>query len=122
MRSLPEPLCTYKLFDEFLAAEVEHNLDKNYLNSVLQKLPKINLYTLQYLIFCLYQISNFSELNKMTSMNLSIIFAQNLIAPKNSSPFDTSNYDSIYKVFACLIENYSFFFKSVEEERENQQK
>ena len=61
----------------------------------------------------------FLQVNKMNSMNLSIIFAQNLISQKDSYPFDTSNYESIYKVFAFCSR---FIHGSLEKTKEKKQK
>eukprot|EP01091_Cochliopodium_minus_P009293 TRINITY_DN2259_c0_g1_i1.p1 TRINITY_DN2259_c0_g1~~TRINITY_DN2259_c0_g1_i1.p1 ORF type:complete len:1030 (-),score=301.04 TRINITY_DN2259_c0_g1_i1:31-3120(-) len=117
-RSLTEPICTFALYEEFVAAHSEYNLDINYLKSVVKKLPKANLYSLQHLLKCLSEVTKRSNLNKMTTMNLAIVFGPNSISKEGASPFDTSGYENVYSVFACLVDKYDEIFSEIEQERQ----
>ncbi len=51
----------------------------------IQKFPPINTDCLRLLFAFLHRVSEMSEYNKMTSENLGIVFAPNLLRPANSS-------------------------------------
>ncbi len=51
----------------------------------IQKFPPINVDCLRLLFALLYRVAALSEYNKMTSENLGIVFAPNLLRPTKSS-------------------------------------
>jgi len=86
-RELPEPLLTYELYDSFLAAirapEVTQRIQ--YLRTVIDSLPIGNRAILMVLMQFLHLVMNKSQKNKMSSQNLAIVFAPNLIQPAEQS-------------------------------------
>ncbi|XP_057716900.1 GEM-interacting protein isoform X2 [Corythoichthys intestinalis] len=94
-KELPDPLLTFELYNEFIAAgrsvqqlgdwesaqdtkefaDVLRNLQQ-----LLQKLPSCSYGTLRHLILHLYQVSLNDE-NKMSSCNLGIVFGPTLLRP-----------------------------------------
>ncbi|XP_029670825.1 rho GTPase-activating protein 44-like isoform X3 [Formica exsecta] len=81
LRELPEPLLTYKLYHEWMAAaKITHNDTRlRALWEVLYKLPPANLENLRFLIKFLAVLTKNQDVNKMTPQNIAIVIAPNLI-------------------------------------------
>ncbi|XP_012538767.1 rho GTPase-activating protein 44 isoform X2 [Monomorium pharaonis] len=81
LRELPEPLLTYKLYPEWMAAAKISNNDMRLraLWEVLYKLPPANLENLRFLIKFLAVLTKNQDVNKMTPQNIAIVIAPNLI-------------------------------------------
>jgi hypothetical protein len=84
-RSLPVPLLTYDLHDNFMRAvgskDVPHK-NKTLLDLV-KKLPKEHYYTLRALMLHLHRIREQSEKNLMTSRNLGVVFGPTLMRSRD---------------------------------------
>ncbi|XP_059619078.1 GTPase-activating protein CdGAPr [Phlebotomus argentipes] len=81
-RELPNPLCTYQLYDKFVEAiqSPEEGEDKlKIMRKTVQKLPPPHYRTLKYLATHLHNISRHSERTGMTDRNLAIVWAPNLL-------------------------------------------
>ncbi|GAB0095273.1 GTPase-activating protein CdGAPr [Sergentomyia squamirostris] len=81
-RELPNPLCTYQLYDKFVEAiqSPEEGEDKlNIMRKTVQKLPPPHYRTLKYLATHLHNVSKHSERTGMTDRNLAIVWAPNLL-------------------------------------------
>ena len=86
---LPEPLMTFRLYQEFIHIAKSHptspilNEDETVLilkmKQIVEKLPKIHLKTLSYLIHHLKRVSQFSQENNMPPSNLGIVFGPTLL-------------------------------------------
>ncbi|XP_076671081.1 rho GTPase-activating protein 44 isoform X2 [Andrena cerasifolii] len=81
LRELPEPLLTYKLYPEWMAAaKITHNETRlRSLWEVLHKLPPANLENLRFLIKFLAILTKNQDINKMSPQNIAIVIAPNLI-------------------------------------------
>ncbi|XP_076162386.1 rho GTPase-activating protein 44 isoform X2 [Ptiloglossa arizonensis] len=81
LRELPEPLLTYKLYSEWMAAaKITHNETRlRALWEVLHKLPNANLENLRFLIKFLAVLTKNQDINKMSPQNIAIVIAPNLI-------------------------------------------
>ncbi|XP_066601578.1 rho GTPase-activating protein 44-like isoform X2 [Prorops nasuta] len=81
LRELPEPLLTYKLYPDWMsAAKVANNENRiRALRDVLRKLPVANFENLRFLIKFLAILTKNQEVNKMSTQNLAIVIAPNLI-------------------------------------------
>ncbi|XP_076389126.1 rho GTPase-activating protein 44 isoform X2 [Megachile rotundata] len=81
LRELPEPLLTYKLYSEWMAAaKITHNEARlRALWDVLHKLPPANLENLRFLIKFLAVLTKNQDVNKMSPQNIAIVIAPNLI-------------------------------------------
>ncbi|XP_071034330.1 rho GTPase-activating protein 17 [Parasteatoda tepidariorum] len=81
LRELPEPLMSASLYDEWLAAIKIQDLDSKLkaLWQVLHRLPEANYRNLRYVIQFLSKVHENVDVNKMSSQNLAIIMAPNLI-------------------------------------------
>ncbi|VDQ05115.1 unnamed protein product [Trichobilharzia regenti] len=79
--SLPEPLITYEFADQWAAASKKQNptpANIQLIHSCLEKMPADFRLNLGYLMCFLSRLSNQSNVNKMTSDNLSIVIAPNM--------------------------------------------
>ncbi|CAH8657369.1 Rho GTPase-activating protein 17, variant 2 [Schistosoma haematobium] len=79
--SLPEPLITYDFADQWAAASKKPNsaaVNLQLIHSCLEKMPKEFRLNLGYLMCFLQKLSSQSDMNKMTSDNLSIVIAPNV--------------------------------------------
>ncbi|KAL9930551.1 GTPase-activating protein CdGAPr isoform 1-T21 [Glossina fuscipes fuscipes] len=81
-RELPNPLCTYQLYDNFveaIQAKSETNERLRLMKETVLKLPPPHYRTLRYLSEHLNKISQHSERTGMTDKNLAIVWAPNLL-------------------------------------------
>ncbi|KAF5298981.1 hypothetical protein FQA39_LY11613, partial [Lamprigera yunnana] len=78
LRDLPEPLLTYKLYDEWMDA-MRHPDDQRIgiVQRILKKLPECNKDNLTYLVQFFSKLSKNPE-NKMSSSNIAIVISPNL--------------------------------------------
>ncbi|GFT48615.1 rho GTPase-activating protein 44 [Nephila pilipes] len=83
LRSLPEPLLTYQLYDQWMEAAMEpdHDTRLRSLWSVVNSLPETHLKNLRYLIKFLAKLCQNSDINKMSVQNVAIVIGPNLIWP-----------------------------------------
>ena len=81
-RELPNPVCTFSLYDRFVSAvqSTDEDEERSYeLRKVLGCLPKPNHRTLANLIRHLHRVSLHSDSTGMTAKNLAIVWAPNLL-------------------------------------------
>ncbi|KNC28909.1 GTPase-activating protein CdGAPr, partial [Lucilia cuprina] len=81
-RELPNPLCTYQLYDNFveaIQAKSESNERLRLMKETVLKLPPPHYRTLKYLSEHLNKISQYSDRTGMTDKNLAIVWAPNLL-------------------------------------------
>ncbi|XP_069840097.1 rho GTPase-activating protein 17 isoform X2 [Dendropsophus ebraccatus] len=85
LRELPEPLMTFALYDEWIAAGniQDQNTKLQSLWVVCQKLPKPNFDNFRYLVKFLAKLSQSSDVNKMTPSNIAIVLGPNLLWAKH---------------------------------------
>ncbi|KAH9998485.1 hypothetical protein BJV74DRAFT_883173 [Russula compacta] len=84
-RSLPNPLLTFALHDEFItASSIQDPIHKStkYADLVKQ-LPTEHYYTLRILMLHLYQIQEHRKENLMTARNLGVVFGPTLMRSRN---------------------------------------
>ncbi|XP_013383352.1 rho GTPase-activating protein 44 isoform X3 [Lingula anatina] len=109
LRELPEPLLTYDLYDEWMAAAQIQDPDQRLqaLWMTANKLPKPNYDNLKYLIKFLAKLAESSEVNKMNASNIAIVIGPNLIWPSNDtgpSVLTASTQSSITESFVTHAE------------------
>lgn len=86
-RSLPVPLLTYDLHDEFMKAVSIKDPDAKYeaLLETVNKLPNEYYYTLRSLMLHLHNVRQHSEANLMTARNLGVVFGPTLMRSRDPS-------------------------------------
>eukprot|EP00211_Chloroparvula_japonica_P004473 CAMPEP_0119145922 /NCGR_PEP_ID=MMETSP1310-20130426/38163_1 /TAXON_ID=464262 /ORGANISM="Genus nov. species nov., Strain RCC2339" /LENGTH=615 /DNA_ID=CAMNT_0007137771 /DNA_START=3 /DNA_END=1850 /DNA_ORIENTATION=- len=87
VRALPEPLCTFDLFQEFLHTnELDSDLAKiHHLREVVSKLPRANLHTLHAIAYLCFVLGENRKVNKMGYSNLGIVFAPGILYAKDTN-------------------------------------
>lgn len=119
LRELPEPLMTYSLYDEWMAAarvSTSNDTRLQALWSVVQKLPEANRDNLRYLVKFLSALCRNQDINKMSPQNIAIVIAPNLIwSPTNNQDacnigmnMSTANFCSV--IVDSLVSFADWFF------------
>lgn len=127
-RELPDPLCTYEQYDMFIAAEGKNKTMYNIflgvpdaqarrqcIKKVIRYLPPANNKLLKILCNFLHKITLNSKLTKMTSANLAIVFAPNLLRPQEENNLKLIFGDSKHAngLMQTLIDEYDYMFEQV---------
>uniref|UniRef100_A0A2H8TGS3 GTPase-activating protein CdGAPr n=1 Tax=Melanaphis sacchari TaxID=742174 RepID=A0A2H8TGS3_9HEMI len=86
-RELPNPLCTYQLYDSFVNAvqsvpEKTTEVRLQLMRETVQKLPPPHFRTLEYLMKHLSRVAALGEQTGMTARNVAIVWAPNLLRSK----------------------------------------
>jgi len=107
LRELPSPLFPFELYDKLVEAHQNKENTIPMLQTIFKDdLPPANKATLKKLLELLTFIEKNSEENKMTSSNLSIVFAPNLIrSPKESLQQTVMHAPIINSIMRTIIEN-----------------
>eukprot|EP00058_Branchiostoma_floridae_P004180 XP_002589668.1 hypothetical protein BRAFLDRAFT_117262 [Branchiostoma floridae] len=93
LREMPEPLITFQLYDEVMRIHGELDGNDRLMATkelISGKLPELNYVVLKYLVDFLEEVILYSEENKMTAQNLSIVFGPNLLWSTNQAASLTS--------------------------------
>lgn len=118
-RELPEPLLTYALYDEFMNAMgleyVEERMAS--LKIAIAKLSLHNQNLLQHMVSFLVEVAKHEDRNKMTSRNISIVFAPTFLSPEGSLGMDPNSLKQVYLVVEDFIANYAELFSDIQERR-----
>ncbi|XP_069131577.1 rho GTPase-activating protein 1-like isoform X2 [Argopecten irradians] len=112
LRELQEPLLTFDLYQPVVRL---HNQDEErqmveVKRMLREELPEDNYIVLKYILQFLTEIVAHSEENKMTSMNLSIVFGPNLLWPKGQASLSSMGYLNSFTKY--LIDHYRDLFES----------
>lgn len=87
LRSLPEPLLTYRFYAEFMniAQITNEQQRKAAILNIIHQLPEGNYNNLKYLMKFLSKLSEKSQQNKMSTQNIAIVMSPNLLWPQNEN-------------------------------------
>ncbi|XP_055387288.1 GTPase-activating protein CdGAPr [Condylostylus longicornis] len=119
-RELPNPLCTYQLYDHFVDAIQKKNDDNERLRLMKETvlmLPPPHYRTLKHLAMHLNKISKHSNRTGMTDKNLAIVWAPNLL---RSPAIESGGITALRGVgiqavvTEYLIKNYVLIFETVD--------
>lgn len=79
---LPDPLLTAEYHDEFVrAAQIDNDVQRrDAIHATINKLPDPNYTTLRYLVFHLYRVQEREAINRMSIVNLGIVWGPALSA------------------------------------------
>jgi len=119
LRELPEPLFTYERYDDFIKASASSHGIKDRLaglRKLILELPPFNKTVLEYLVRFLHNLSKRWKINKMTPSNLAIVFAPNLLYPKEREMMKLmeENFHS-NGIMESVIEQFNYVFGFVDE-------
>ncbi|XP_014787913.1 rho GTPase-activating protein 26 [Octopus bimaculoides] len=113
LRSLPEPLMTFRLHENFItAAKRESKLLRFHdIHSLVHKLPQKNFKMLDLLCSHLKRVSDKSDINLMTVANLGVCFGPTLMRPEEETVAAIMDIKFCNIVIEILIGNYEEIFK-----------
>lgn len=112
---MPDPLLTFDLYDDFIDAQLIKNVEQRLssISSVISNLPKANREILKRLAFLLSKINENSKQNKMTSNNLSIVFAPTLLRCRDNDLIKLLAHSQVANdLIGSFILEYNALFES----------
>jgi len=113
LREIPSPLCTFELYQDFLAVASEPSAEEptSKLKKALAKLPKPNYDFLHKLLALCVRIEKYQEKNKMNFANLSVVLCPSLLYDPEPNPLtmveDISKANSI---MVLMLKQYVAIF------------
>ncbi|KAJ1554881.1 Rho GTPase-activating protein 27, partial [Cladochytrium tenue] len=86
-RDLQNPLIPFEYYDQFVGSAKMKSYDERLitLKTLVQSMPAPNYSVLEFLMHHLHRVSQYSEVNKMETPNLAIVFAPTLLRPANEA-------------------------------------
>jgi len=86
LRSLPNPLYTYALHDDFIAASAIRDpaTKSSVMSGLVTKLPRTYYRTARLLMLHLHRVMQQSEVNLMTARNLGVVLGPTLMRSQNA--------------------------------------
>ncbi|XP_060063535.1 rho GTPase-activating protein 26-like isoform X1 [Ylistrum balloti] len=117
LRSLPEPLMTFKFHSDFIAAAKQESktLRIHDIHTLVHKLPEPNFEMLELLIRHLRNVSEQSDKNLMTVANLGVCFGPTLMRSEEESVAAIMDIKFLNIVVEILILHYDKIFKTAPE-------
>jgi len=119
LRDMKVPLLPFEVYDWCLAIKElgdDQTLRKNYIKKVLTMCPENNIQILDDLFGFLSNVNNFSNVNKMNSSNLAVVFTPCLIRAKDLNTSVCKMLEDapiVTSIVETLIENHEVFFSQV---------
>eukprot|EP00824_Muranothrix_gubernata_P003037 TRINITY_DN1375_c0_g1_i3.p1 TRINITY_DN1375_c0_g1~~TRINITY_DN1375_c0_g1_i3.p1 ORF type:complete len:601 (+),score=125.03 TRINITY_DN1375_c0_g1_i3:100-1902(+) len=112
LRDLPEPLLTFALYKDFVAAaQLKSRRDAlGAAMRTLQVLPRVNYATLERLMSFLNKVSKNGKINLMTAENLAIVFAPNLLRPPHMTQDVVMHMLHVNSIVELMISHFGTFF------------
>ena len=113
-RELPEPVCSYSLYS-YLVRGVRSEAGRRLamMRQTVQCLPPPHFSSLSHLVAHLHLLSQLSDKTGMTSRNLALVWAPNLLRPRHETRASHESLRDIgvqARVVEFLIENYQELF------------
>lgn len=124
-REMPVPLFTFELWEPLLSIAEQLNEDEDMNKAVsaiktcLDTLPHANHHLLQYICMFLKEISQFSDVTKMTISNLAIVFAGNLLRPQVETDSTRLKHGVIKRVIETIVTHTDTMFEKPKESEED---
>lgn len=111
LRDMPEPLLTYKLYDEWIdCMRYSHDERILVIQQILKKLPEANLDNLTYLIQFFAKLSKNIE-NKMNASNIAIVIAPNLLWKETKEiEMNMGSFATLNMIVEMFVSNVNVLF------------
>ncbi|EGC39848.1 hypothetical protein DICPUDRAFT_85916 [Dictyostelium purpureum] len=115
LREMPEPLFTFKLYQPLVncVLEDEDECDKVKISEkiagLIATLPRPNFILSKHLLSLLWKISTKSQKNKMTTSNLAVVIAPNILYPK---VLDIRSLTNSNTTIEFMIANFTLIFNN----------
>ncbi|XP_015273942.1 PREDICTED: rho GTPase-activating protein 10 [Gekko japonicus] len=115
LRSLPEPLMTYDMHEEFIIPVKSGSPESrvNAIHFLVHKLPEKNKEMLDILVKHLANVSNHAKKNLMTVANLGVVFGPTLMRPQEETVAALMDLKFQNIVVEILIENHDKIFQTL---------
>ncbi|XP_033632382.1 LOW QUALITY PROTEIN: rho GTPase-activating protein 26-like [Asterias rubens] len=112
-RNLPEPLMSFRLHDQFIAAAKQETktLRVNDIHALVHQLEEPNFEMLDFLISHLRRVADQAETNLMTVTNLGVCFGPTLMRPEEETMKAIMDIKFSNIVIEILIKHYQKIFK-----------
>jgi hypothetical protein len=119
-RDLPEPILTFDLYDELIAASAtlgspSFNTDLTALQRLLQRLPTGHMQLLRHLMLFLARVASHTAESKMNVANTAAVFAPNLVRPRVESIEQLTDTVHIVNLVAFMISDPHRVFEAFAE-------
>ena len=117
LRSLPDPMLTHHLYNEFLEASQKNSEEhrKAAILNAINKLPDGNHANLKYLTKFLSYLSEKHGQNKMSTQNIAIVMSPNLLWPPFENGQDyaqqVNSTAAVNTIVEALIADWDYFFE-----------
>ncbi|KAL9537527.1 hypothetical protein MBANPS3_011698 [Mucor bainieri] len=120
-RELRNPLMTHEYYDWFIeAAKISDYEERMYqIKSIIHSLPKPNYTVLEFLMRHLNLVASYSEINKMESSNLALIFSVGLLRSAQEDLSSIMMSDLHSKIIEAVIQQVDWFFEEEDDEEED---
>ncbi|KAI8381044.1 uncharacterized protein BYT42DRAFT_565055 [Radiomyces spectabilis] len=122
-RELRNPLLTFEYYDWFIEAARIPDYDERMfrIKSIIHVLPKDNYIVLEYLMRHLNLVASYSDINKMETSNLALIFSVGLLRSCGEDLSSIMHTDLQSKVVEAIIQQVDWFFELDQEPQESQE-
>lgn len=122
-REMPESVIPFEYFESFLSLATSFRYNSNYettlksLKILIKQIPDDNYRLLDYLTQFLSEISKHQEVNKMTEMNIALIFGTNILRGEDNSPeFEMATQNLTTHVVLALVRWHDLIFSDDDNE------
>ena len=117
LRQLPDPLFTFDLYEAFIQTEMAMGKELEVwlftVKKLLTSLPPVNQRVIRIIFELLSEFSKRSNVNLMTSSNLAIVFAPNLLRSRNENLLlAMREIGWVNSLTAKMIDNYNSLWES----------
>eukprot|EP01116_Phalansterium_solitarium_P015136 TRINITY_DN3328_c1_g1_i1.p1 TRINITY_DN3328_c1_g1~~TRINITY_DN3328_c1_g1_i1.p1 ORF type:complete len:1126 (+),score=490.30 TRINITY_DN3328_c1_g1_i1:1004-4381(+) len=118
LRELPDPLLTFALYDQWVAASKMSFNTEVAVRSLVEQLPQAHRFVLHALMELVVNIVRNADSNLMNQNNISIVLGTNILYRNNVDPYaNMSDLKSVSHVFQVLIEKFDYVFQGLDEQR-----
>eukprot|EP00020_Sapocribrum_chincoteaguense_P009683 CAMPEP_0170743656 /NCGR_PEP_ID=MMETSP0437-20130122/7380_1 /TAXON_ID=0 /ORGANISM="Sexangularia sp." /LENGTH=437 /DNA_ID=CAMNT_0011082331 /DNA_START=44 /DNA_END=1353 /DNA_ORIENTATION=- len=117
LRELPEPLLTFKLYEEWLPlGRLSPAEFGPAAHELVKRLPSCFQSTLLVLLRFLSEVTEYEETNKMSSVNLATCIGPTILRPRTDTMESAANSDITNKVADLLIRRWKYVFGLAKDE------
>ncbi|CEP12575.1 hypothetical protein [Parasitella parasitica] len=119
-RELRNPLMTYEYYDWFIeAAKISDYEERMFqIKSIIHSLPRPNYVVLEHLMRHLNLVASYSEINKMETSNLALIFSVGLLRSAQEDLSSIMMSDLHSKIIEAIIQQAEWFFEEDQDDDE----
>lgn len=112
LRDIPNSLLCNNLNDEWINACKLYGIKRiEAIGEVIKKLPSVNYTNLRYLMFFLKEVVEQESVNKMSIMNISVVFGPTLLCESETdAPQLATGSSHVTTIVECILRNLELYF------------